>query len=61
MAQRINFQTNASKISNSPAQVQTVNTCENLLNEIIQIIRSLYQVIKLFSKVYNNIMNSIKV
>ena len=37
------------------------NTSENLLNEIRQIIYSLYQSKEITKKVYNNIMNSIKV
>ena len=43
------------------AQVQTDNTSENLLNKIRQIICSLYQAEEITEKVYNNIMNSIKV
>ena len=41
------------------AQVKAGNTSENLLNEIRQIIYSLYQAKKITKKVYNNIMNSI--
>ena len=36
------------------------NTSENLLNEIRQIIYSLYRGKEITKKVYNNIMNSIK-
>ena len=43
------------------AQVQADNTSENLLNEIRQIIYSLYWEKENSKKVYNNIMNSIKV
>ena len=43
------------------AQVKASNTPENLLNEIIQIIYSLYQAKEITKKVYKNIMNSIKV
>ena len=43
------------------AQVKASNTSENLLNEIIQIIYSLYQAKEITKKVYKNIMNSIKV
>ena len=43
------------------AQVQTDNTSENLLNKIRQIICSLHQAEEITEKVYNNIMNSIKV
>ena len=42
------------------AQVKAGNTPENLLNEIRQIIYSLYQSKEITKKVYNNIMNSIK-
>ena len=38
------------------AQVQTSNTSENLLNEIRQIIYSLYQANKIVQRVHNNIM-----
>ena len=41
-------------------QVKAGNTSENLLNEIIQIINSLYQEKEVTKKVYNNITNSIK-
>ena len=43
------------------AQVTAGDTSKNLLNEIRQIIYSLYQAKKITKKVYNNIMNSIKV
>ena len=43
------------------AQVKAGNTSENLLNEIRQIIYSLYRAKDITKKVYNNIMNSIKV
>ena len=42
------------------AQVKASNTSENLLNEIRQIIYSLYRAKKITGKVYNSIMNSIK-
>ena len=42
------------------AQVKTGNTSENLLNEIRQIIYSLYRTKEITKKVYNNIMNSVK-
>ena len=42
------------------AQVKAGNTSENLLNEIRQIIYSFYQAKEMTKKVYNNIMNSIK-
>ena len=42
------------------AQVKAGNTSENLLNEIRQIIYSLYQAKEITKKVYNNIMNSMK-
>ena len=43
------------------AQVQAVNTSEKVLNEISQIVYSLYEAKEITKKVYNNIMNSIKV
>ena len=43
------------------AQVKASNTSENLLNEIRQIIYSLYRATEITKKVYNNIMNSTKV
>ena len=43
------------------AQVKAGNTSENLLNEIRQIIYSLYWAKEITKEVYNNIMNSIKV
>ena len=42
------------------AQVKAWNTSENLLNEIRQIIFSLYREKEITQKVYNNIINSIK-
>ena len=41
-------------------QVEVGNTPENLLNGIRQIIYSLYRAKEIKKKVYNNIMNSIK-
>ena len=43
------------------AQVKADNTSENLLNETRQIIYSLYGAKEITKKVYNNIMNSVKV
>ena len=43
------------------AQLKAGNTSENLLNEIRQIIYSLYLAKETAKKLYNNIMNSIKV
>ena len=45
----------------SLAQVKAGNTSENLLNEIRQIMHSLYQAKKITKKLYSNIMNSIKI
>ena len=42
------------------AQVKAGNASENLLNEIRQIIYSLYQAKQISNRVYNNIMNSRK-
>ena len=41
-------------------QVKIGNTSENLLNDIRQIIYSLYQATEITEKLYDNIMNSIK-
>ena len=41
-------------------QIKAENTSQNLLNEICQIIYSLQQAKKITNKIYNNIMNSIK-
>ena len=43
------------------AQVQAGNNSESLLNEIGQIVYSLYRSKEITKKVYNNIINSIKV
>ena len=43
------------------AQVKAGNTYENLPNENCQIIYTLYQAKEITKKLYNNIMNSIKV
>ena len=45
----------------APAEVKAGNTSENLLNETRQIIYSLYRAKEINMKVYDNIMNSIKV
>ena len=42
-------------------QVKTGNTSENLLNAIRETVYFLYQVKEITKKVYDNIMNSIKV
>ena len=42
------------------AQVKAGNTSENLLNEIRQIMYSLYRAKEITKKVCNDIMNSIK-
>ena len=41
------------------AQVKAANISQNLLNEIRQIVYSLYQSNEITKKVYNNIMNSL--
>ena len=43
------------------AQVKAGNSSESLLNEIRQIVYSLYRSKEITKKVYNNIINSIKV
>ena len=42
------------------AQVKVRNTSENLLNDIRQIIHSLYREKEITKKVYDSIMNSVK-
>ena len=42
------------------AQVEADNTSENLLNEIRLILHSLYWEKEIAKKVYNNLMNSVK-
>ena len=42
------------------AQIKPGKTSKNLLNETRQMIYSLYQAKEITKKVYNNIMNSIK-
>ena len=41
------------------AQVKAGKNSENLLNEVRQIIYSLYQLKEITTKVYNNLMNSL--
>ena len=43
----------------APAQVKAGNNSENLLNEIRQMIYSLYQSKEITKKVYNNLMKSL--
>ena len=43
------------------AQIKSGNNSESLLNEIRQIVYSLYQSKEITKKVYNNIIKSIKV
>ena len=45
----------------APAQVKAGTPSETLLNEIRKIIYSLYRAKEITRKVYNNIINSIKV
>ena len=42
------------------AQVKACNNSENLLNEIRQIVYSLYQLKEITKKIYNNIIKSIR-
>ena len=49
------------KLPTGLAQVKAGNTSENILNEIRQIIYFLYRAKEITKKVYNNIMNSVKV
>ena len=48
------------RLPKSLAQVKAGNTSENLVNEIRQIMCSLYRAKQITKKAYNNIMNSIK-
>ena len=43
------------------AQAQAYNTSQNLLNEICQIIYSLYWAKEIIKKVYSSIINSIEI
>ena len=45
----------------APAQVKACNNSESLLNEIRKIVYSLHRSKEITKKVYNNIINSIKV
>ena len=47
------------RLSIALAQVKAGNISENLLNEIRQIIYSLYQAKEITKKVYNNLMKSL--
>ena len=49
------------RLSIALAQIKAGNISENLLNEIRQIISSVYRAKEIFKKLYNNIMNSIKI
>ena len=48
------------RLSIALAQLKVGSTSRNLLNEIHQIIYPLYQQKEITKKVYNNIMNSVK-
>ena len=48
------------KLPMALAQVKAGNTSENLLNEIRKIIYSLYRAKEITKRLYNNIINSIK-
>ena len=48
------------KLPMALAQVKAGNTSENLLNEIRKIIYSLYREKEITKRLYNNIINSIK-
>ena len=47
------------RLSKALAQVKAGNDSENLLNEIRQIVYSLYQSKEITKKVYNNLMKSL--
>ena len=48
------------KLPMTLAQVKAGNTSENVLNEIREIIYSFYRAKEITKRLYNNIMNSIK-
>ena len=60
MTQNINSLTNALGFPIALAQVKGGNPSENLLNETCQIIYSFYLEKEITKKVYNNIMNWLK-
>ena len=49
------------RLSIALAQIKAGNNSESLLNEIRQIVYSLYRSKEITKKVYNNVINSIKV
>ena len=49
------------RLSIAFTQVKASNTSEDLLNEIRRIINSLYRAREITKKLYNNMMNSLKV
>ena len=61
MSQNITPKQMLQRLTIALAQVKAGNTSENLLNEIRQIIYSLYQAKEITKKMYKNILNSIKV
>ena len=48
------------RLSRELAQVRSGNTSENVPNEICQIIHYLYPAKEITEKLYNNVINSIK-
>ena len=49
------------RLSIAPAQVKSGNNSESLLNEIREIVYSLYQSKQITKKVYNNIIKSMQI
>ena len=49
------------RLSIAPAQVESGNNSECLLNEIREIVYSLYQSKEITKKVYNNIIKSMQI
>ena len=49
------------RLPNALAQIKAGNNSESLLNEIRQVVYSLYLSKEITKKVYNNIINSIKI
>ena len=49
------------RLSIAPAQVKSGNNSESVLNEIREIVYSLYQSKEITKKVYNNIIKSMQI
>ena len=60
-SQNINLKQLLQRLPIAPAQVKAGNTPENLLKKTWQITYSLYRAKEITKRIYNNIMNSIKI